>query len=81
MSMPAVEFDDEPFVDPDELKMPESPQHRGATDLVALLAADLLGEGHAVYREMNWYPDDGGSAVAPDIMVLPAGTLPAGAKS
>ena len=75
MSMPAAIFDDEdsPPIDPDDLKMPESPQHRRASDLIGLVAANLLGPDHEVFRDMNWYPADGGPAMAPDVMVLPAG--------
>lgn len=77
MSMPALVFDeDDPLFDPDELKMPESPAHRQTVDAIALAAVDLLGPDQRVFRDMNWYPDDGGSAVAPDIMVLPADALP-----
>jgi len=81
--MPAVDeySDDDPLFDPDELQVPESPEHRGATDLVAVMAAELLGPSSRVYRDMNWYPLDGGNAVAPDVMILPAEVLPKGAKS
>jgi len=73
--------EDETVLDPDDLKMPESPQHRAATDLVALATMAILGDQVAVYRDMNWYPPDGQPAMAPGIMVLPAGTLAEGAKS
>jgi hypothetical protein len=78
--MPAVDIDDEPFLDPDELKMPESPEHRRVAELIAV-AAEQQMVGTAVYRDMNWYPLDGGNAIAPDVMTLPLGTLPARAKS
>jgi hypothetical protein len=80
MAMPAVEHVEDHFLDPDELKVPESPAHRQAVDLIALLAKDLLGPAWAVYRDMNWYPPDGGNAVAPDIM-LAEGARPPRAKS
>lgn len=79
--MPATEFSEWDLVDPDELTVPESPAHRQATELIAVLAQHLLGPDHTVYRNMNWYPLDGGSAMAPDVMVLPAGTLRPRAKS
>lgn len=75
MSMPAVDFDDEFLVDPDVMKEAESPAHRAAIDLIALAAQHRLGDAQRVYRDMNWYPTDGGNAVAPDALVLPAGTL------
>jgi hypothetical protein len=78
--MPAVDVDDEPFIDPDELKVPESPEHRRVAELIAVAAEQQLASS-AVYRDMNWYPLDGGTAIAPDVMTLPAGTLPVGAKS
>lgn len=75
MSMPAVEHHDEFVVDPDEVKVPESPQHRAAVDLIALAAQRRLGGTARIYRDMNWYPTDGGNAVAPDALVLPPGAL------
>lgn len=81
MSMPAVSFDDERFVDPDDVKMPERPVHRQAVDLIALAATQLLGPQSRVFRDMNWYPADGGGAVAPDVMVLPADALEAWPRS
>lgn len=78
--MRAVDHDDESFVDPDDIKMPESPEHRRVTDLIAAVAERLLPH-LAIYRDMNWYPRDGGNAVAPDVMTLPAGSLPTLAKS
>ncbi|MFN0025792.1 MAG: Uma2 family endonuclease [Acidimicrobiales bacterium] len=79
--MPATEFSERDLVDPDQLTVPESPAHRQATELIAVLAQHLLGPDQTVYRNMNWYPLDEGSAMAPDVMVLPAGTLPPRAKS
>jgi len=81
VSMPAVDVYGEFVVDPDELKVPESPQHRQISELIAIFGGRLLGPDHRVYRDMNWYPLDEGTAIAPDVMVLPAGVLPVGAKS
>ena len=75
MSMSSIDFEDGPVLDPDDLKMPENPRHRRAIELIALTAEARLGPGHTVYRDMNWYPRDGRTAVAPDIMILPADTL------
>ena len=64
--------DDDEFVpDPDELKMPESPEHRRVIDAIGIVATLLLQPTVRVYRDMNWYPSDGGNAVAPDLMVIP----------
>jgi Putative restriction endonuclease len=68
---PWVDDDDRCF-DPDDLKMPESPEHRRVIDAIGIVASRLLGPDVVVYRDMNWYPTDGGNAVAPDLMVLPA---------
>jgi len=38
VSMPSVDLYDDSFVDPDELKMPESPQHRDAANLIEQMA-------------------------------------------
>lgn len=78
--MASVDIDDR-FVDPDELKVPENPRHRRVIELVGALAGNALRPEHTVYRDMNWYPRDGGTAVAPDVMVLPADVLATGAKS
>lgn len=76
MAMPAVQFDDDPpVVDPDQLKMPEAAAHRGAVDLIGLAATRLLGPDTRVFRDLNWYPTDGGGPMAPDLMVLPAGAV------
>ena len=73
MAMPALQFDDDqPVLDPDSLKMPETPAHRRAVDLIGLAASRLLGVDSRVFRDMNWYPTDGGGPMAPDLMVLPA---------
>jgi Putative restriction endonuclease len=64
--------DDDRCFDPDDLKMPESPEHRRVIDAIGIVASRLLGPDVVVYRDMNWYPTDGGNAVAPDLMVLPA---------
>jgi Putative restriction endonuclease len=63
--------DDEFFVDPDELKMPENPEHRRVINAIGVVARRALEPNARVYRDMNWYPPDGGNAVAPDLMVLP----------
>jgi len=83
VSMARVDLDvDEGFVpDPDDLKMPENPRHRRAVEMVAAATERRLGSDLVVYRDMNWYPTDRANAVAPDIMVLPAGTLRGRAKS
>jgi hypothetical protein len=65
-----VDEDDRCF-DPDDAKMPESPEHRRVIDAIGIVASRLLGSDVVVYRDMNWYPTDGGNAVAPDLMVLP----------
>lgn len=74
--MPALQFDeDQPVLDPDTLKVPESAAHRQAIDLVGLAVTHTLGSQVQVFRDMNWYPTDGGGPVAPDLMVLPAGAI------
>ena len=78
--MPAVRVDDESCFDQDDLKMPESPEHRRVTELIAILAEQLL-PALTVCRDMNCYPLDGGSAIAPDVMTLPAGTIGRSDKS
>lgn len=76
MSMPALQFDDDqPVLDPDTLKVPESAAHRQAIDLIGLAITHTLGSQVQVFRDMNWYPTDGGGPVAPDLMVLPAGAI------
>lgn len=74
MSMPSVVFDhdDHPPGLPDDLKMPERAAHRRAVDMIALAATRHLDPSMRVFRDMNWYPADGGNATAPDIMILPA---------
>ena len=61
--------DDEFVADPDDLKMPESPDHRRVIDAIGIIASTLLEPTLTVYRDMNWYPPGGGNAVAPDLMV------------
>ncbi len=80
MFMPTPVFYDEdiPYGSdglPDELKVPESHEHRQACDVIGLAAVELLGADYQVFRDMNWYPTDGGHAIAPDVMILPAGSL------
>jgi Uma2 family endonuclease len=78
VSMPALQFDDDaPVFDPDCLKMPENAAHRRVVDVVALAATQLLGPAVRIFRDLNWYPTDGGNAVAPDIMVLAASAVEA----
>ena len=50
MSMPSVDLYDDSFVDPDELKMPESPQHRDAANLIEQMA------GHPRPPGGSWDP-------------------------
>lgn len=68
-------------VDPDTLKVPESPEHRRIVDAIGIVAARELLPHTVVYRDMNWYPPDAGTAVAPDLMTLPSGLLSSDAKS
>jgi hypothetical protein len=83
MLMPAnvdcLDVDDN--IDPDTLKMPENPKHRRIIDAIGMVANHYVGAGTVVYRDMNWYPPDGGNAVAPDLMTLPAGALDAASSS
>ncbi len=74
MAMQAYEVD-EFFVDPDELKMPESPMHRSLAEMVAAATDHQLGSAVVCYRDMNWYPLDGLGPLAPDVFVLPPATL------
>jgi Uma2 family endonuclease len=71
--------DDVPRIDIDalydNLKMPERAIHRQTVDLMALAATRLLGDEVWIFRDLNWYPPDGGTATAPDIMVLPRAAL------
>lgn len=71
MATAATTFDD-PYLNTDDLKMPERAAHRRAVDVIALAATRLLGSEVRIFRDMNWYPIDGGPVTAPDIMVLPA---------
>jgi Putative restriction endonuclease len=75
MSTIADRLEADDAIDPDTLKMPENPKHRRIIDAIAVAAETQLDVGVVVYRDMNWYPPDGGNAVAPDVMVLPAGVL------
>ncbi len=78
---PLLTGDVEDDADPDTLKMPENPDHRRIVDAIGIAAARQLRPNTIVYRDMNWYPSDGGHAMAPDLMTLPAGVLERGAKS
>jgi hypothetical protein len=73
--MPAVSFEWDNDLNPDDLKMPERALHRQTVDLLALGATERLGPAVWVFRDLNWYPDDGAGPVAPDIMVLPRSAL------
>lgn len=67
---------EDPLFDPDLVKMPESPDHRRAVDLIGLATTQLLDPSqHEVFRDLNWYPPDGGTHIAPDVMVVPAGVV------
>jgi Putative restriction endonuclease len=61
--------------DPDTLKMPDNPRHRRIIEAIGVAADTQVDSSVVVYRDMNWYPPDGGNAVAPDIMVLPSGVI------
>jgi Putative restriction endonuclease len=73
--MQAVDLDFDSPVDPDEVTVPESPEHRRVVELIAATAALHLPVGTICYRNMNWYPLDGRDAVAPDVMTLPVGAV------
>lgn len=75
MPTPVFQNVEDTWLDPDEIKVPESPDHSTAVDVIVYATRALLGTDHDVYRDMNWYPTDGGNAVAPDVMTLPKGTL------
>ncbi len=80
-SMPAVDLDDELPSYPDELKMPENPLHRRVAETVAHAVHHEAGGRLDCFRDMNWYPPDGGNAIAPDVMVLPPAVVVPPAKS
>ena len=81
MSTAADWRDIDEHIDPDTLKVPENPEHRRVVDAIGIVASRELRPHTVVYRDMNWYPPDGGNAVAPDLMTLPVGALASGAKS
>ena len=83
MSMPAFDvfFDEDAVIDPDDLKMPERAVHRRSVDVIALAATRLLGPGVRVFRDLNWYPLDGGPPMAPDVMVVSAEVVEASPTS
>jgi Putative restriction endonuclease len=81
MSTTAGWLDADDDLDPDTLKVPENPEHRRIVDAIGIVASRCLLPHTIVYRDMNWYPPDNGTAVAPDIMTLPVGALPLAAKS
>ncbi len=53
--------------------MPEGRIHRRLSELIAAAAGRGLGDGWEVDSNLNWYPDDHGTAMAPDVMELPTG--------
>lgn len=75
MSMSAFDLELDRPVDPDDVKMPENPHHRRVIDLITSVARLYLPAGTEQFNDMNWYPLDGGTAVAPDLMTLPVGTV------
>lgn len=81
MSTTADWLDADDDLDPDTMKVPENPEHRRIVDAIGIVASRALRPHTMVYRDMNWYPPDGGNAVAPDIMTLPSGVLPHEGKS
>jgi len=81
VSMPAMPFDSDVVVDPDDLKSPERAAHRRAVDVVALAATRLLGPDFRVFCDLNWYPNDDAGAMAPDVMVLPSAAVEASPRS
>ena len=76
-----TDVDESPLADPDLLKMPESGPHSETVDLLVLTVRHLLGEEVWVFRDLNWYPVDGGNAMAPDVMVLPRSAVESPPKS
>ena len=66
-------LDVEDDADPYTLKVPENPDHRRIVDAIGIVGARQLRPNTVVYRDMNWYPSEGGHAMAPDLMTLPAG--------
>ncbi len=75
MAMQVFDLEFDPPVDPDEVTVPESPEHRRVVELIAVVAGLYLPNTVVCHRNMNWYPLDQGNAVAPDVMTLPAGTV------
>lgn len=75
MSMNSAFRDDDTLYCPDEETVPESHAHRNVSNLIAQAAAHVLGDQADVAGNLNWYPTDGGNAIAPDLMVLPFGTI------
>ena len=66
MSMPAVDLDGEFLLDPDTLKVPEHPHHRRLAEALGLTIDHEVKGRMVCYRDMNWYPLDGGGPIAPD---------------
>ena len=73
--------DDEGVRNPDEVKVPEGRAHRRLATLAHVAAQVALGADWQVDADLNWYPLDGGGPMAPDVMVLPAGTTAENATS
>ena len=80
MTSPAVSYDEAPYY-PDEVQVPEARAHRSMAVLLKAAIGRALGPSSYVDGNLNWYPSDGGEAVAPDAMVLPADLIPANATS
>ena len=68
--------DTEYCIDPDQVTVPESIDHREFTETLAHFAALALGPGWRVCRNLAWYPTPTDTALAPDLMVLPEAYLP-----
>ena len=64
---------DEWIPNPDEVIVPEGRIHRRLSELIAAAAQRGLGAQWEVDSNLNWYPGDHGTAMAPDVMVLPTG--------
>jgi hypothetical protein len=79
--MAAVDLDADELFDPDDLKVAENPHHRRVAEALGLAIDHELKDRLVCYRNMNWYPLDGGGPIAPDLMVLPPPMLPPDLKS
>ncbi len=81
MLMSAVDLDADDLFDPDDLKVAENPHHRRVAEAFGLAMEHELKARVVCYRNMNWYPLDGGGPIAPNVMVLPPPPLPPEIKS